>query len=505
MKIRFIERKKKKEKRKEKNKKVDNYTRKGVKGRKTKKKKKERKMSDQRQQQQQQQQQQAQQEQQQSKSWIGSLFGYLGSKLQSWFSVCPENPDLKLVMYDDDGQGDDIFIKDALMHDNIQKDDVSDYDDSSTSESSDKKSESKKEENANERDNNNNNDNDVSTECEKKKEVSAKKRVPKFLGRYTKEKILDLFENFIFNDGKNKDLNFNKLFEKLGFDPTQFLYKIDDSGFVHIINMYYMTPEPDSLVAQLSIQNTRRFDIEKSKLLNSLQTPAGAGTAWPPQLFRKGFAEGCEYFRGFHFSPRPSTSDASLDVVNIEWLRFQNPLKKGDALGFLPGQLKPSLGIVTEMHLLLERLCQENGRDGVINTPERFYNAFIYSKFKKWPYKFLNPAFEGFFQSIKMAISPLIESYGFQMLAWAMDVNTIKCAVVDSLEAANEFNPEASTASYVTVKWETQEQAYAMTPRFKKYFESPGYKKMVERYTLPRIFSVDMEALEKFLKYKIAN
>lgn len=461
------------------------------------------------------------QEEQQSRSWIGSLFGYLGSKLQSWFSVCPENPELKLVMYDDDGQGDDIFIKDALMHDNIQKDDVNSYEDSSSLEQSSSSSSSiissgrnlesdKDNEDDNDDNNNNNNDDnnddekeekdanerdDDSTKRDKKKEVVPKKRTPKFLGRYSEKRILKLFEDFIFTYGKNEGLNFNKLFEKLGFDPTQFIYKIDDSGFVHIINMYYMTLELDNLVAQLSIQNTRRFDIEKSKLLNSLQTPAGSVTAWPIQLYRQGFAEGCNYFRQFHFAPRPSTSDTSLDVVNIEWLRFQNPLKKGETLRFLPGQLKPSLGIVTEMHLLLEQLCQENGRDGVINTPERFYNAFIYSKFSRWPYKFLNPAFEGFFQSIKMVISPLVEKHGFQKLAWAMDAKAIKCAVVDSLKAANEFNPSTSTTGPVTVVWETQEQAYAMTSRFKKYFDSPGYKKMVEEYTLPNIFSVDMSVI----------
>lgn len=422
-------------------------------------------------------------QQQQSKSWISSFFGYIGNKLQNWFSPCPEGSDLTMIMYDDDGKGDEILYIDLLAHDNIQKDDEYIYNESAVSERGASGSNSAE-----------------NGKDEGKGDESAKKRVPKFLGRYSEDEIRKLFEEFVFKGGPSKDMNFNQIFSKLGFDTQKFIFDIDDKKSSHRISLYYAAKMPDSLVAQLCIQNSREFDIIKSEMLNSSQVTGGTSMSWPLPFYRRGFAAGYNYFREYRFPPRPPTNSTSLDVVNIEWLRLQNPLKKGETKGYLPGQLMPSLGIITELHILLEYLCEKNGREGVVNTPEQFYNALIYSNFKRWPYKFFNPAFEGFFQSLKTALSKEIERYGFLEIAWAINIGAIRCAVVDSLEAARAFDPSQRTPEYITVKWERQEQAYAMASRFIKYFESPGYKTMVEEYTTPKIFSLDTNVLKSFFK-----
>lgn len=440
------------------------------------------------------QQQDQEQQQQQSKSWLGSFFGYIGAKIQSWLSPCPVDPNLTLVMYEGvDGEGDNFFLEDVIAYDGVHKDEKYFYNSSKTLGRTSIDNDSSSSSSSSSTD-------DGGSHCDKDSEKISKKRTPKFLGRYSEDEIRKLFEEFKFDNGQNIGMNFNQLFTKLGFDPNKFIFKIDDKEFTHRIDMYYIQPICDNLVAQLGIQNTTKFDVMRSKLINSSKTTGGTAMSWPPSFYIKGFADGSEYFRRFQFQPKPSTNDTSLDVVNIDWLRFQNPLKKGEAQNYLPGQLSPSLGIITEMHLLLEDLCKKHNRDGVMNTPEYFYNAFIYSKFPRWPYKFLNPAFEGFFQSLKLAISPLIREYGFPKIAWAMNISAIKCAVVDSLEAARAFNPLNGTAESITVKWETQEQAYAMTSRFVNYFESPGYKKMVEKYTIPNIFSLDINVINGFLK-----
>lgn len=443
----------------------------------------------------QQQQQQSQQPQPQSQSWLSSLFGYILSKLQNWLSVWPEGSDLTMVMYDDDGKGEDIFYKDILAYDDIHTEDEYSHSSSGPSSSSSN--------------NNSNSGNRKTTGGDDDDDEDGewiRKRIPKFLGRYSEKEVRRLFEEFRFNSGSHKGMNFNELFTKLGFDPSHLVFDISDADMdVSGITMYDTSKTPDKLVAQLYINKTRRFGIAKSKMLNSLQSSAGVAMSWLPSFYREGLAQGCEYFRSYKFHPRPQVPDdtAELDLVHIEWLRFQNPRKKGESTSYLPGQLSPGLGIVKEMHMLLEELCVKNNRDGVINNPEYFYNALMYSSFTQWPYKFLNPAFEGFFQSMKQALFQEIQTRGLAKVAWAINFGAVRCAVFDSLEAARKFDSTTEAPDYVTVKWETQEQGYAITQRFKSYFESSGYKKLVKEYTLPQLFSIDSKKILDAVKLEL--
>lgn len=234
-------------------------------------------------------------------------------------------------------------------------------------------------------------------------------------------------------------------------------------------------------MAQLFIRRETTFSILSTKTFDP--TKCGA-----PQFYAEAFSEGLTFMRD-HFSSlgrRSGRQEQLLQMVVIEWLRFQNPHKTWGDRTPLPGQLHPGLGIVYEMNSMLKELCTLRGRDGVLDVPEHWYNSYLYSRLPQ-PYRFLNPAFEGYFQSMRIALEPEIKKHGLPAVAWAIVKGQLRCEIPQPGEKAEEKRFE-------WIKWVAQEQVSAITPRLRSYFESALYTDIVKRYTRPELFSVDWEA-----------
>lgn len=76
----------------------------------------------------------------------------------------------------------------------------------------------------------------------------------------------------------------------------------------------------------------------------------------------------------------PASGD-SASVVVVDWLLMQNPRASFTAARpCLPGQQHPGTGLGGQVNQLLILLCRRLGRDGLVNTPERFHLAQLYRR-----------------------------------------------------------------------------------------------------------------------------
>lgn len=238
------------------------------------------------------------------------------------------------------------------------------------------------------------------------------------------------------------------------------------------------------LLVQLFVRKETNFSVFETKCWNN-----DAGKL--PLFYAHGFEEGAAFMRSAlgHYSVNrasptaPINSNTKLQVTFIEWLRMQDPRAPfGNAMP-LPGQVHPGLGVSNEIDAILKDAGNKNHRDAIVNTPEHWYNASLYSRASP-PHCFLNPAFQGFFLGMCKALEPEIKERGFSAVAWAVFRGMVYCKV-------NEQDPA------VPVHWVSLEQACPLSKRMADYFHSDGYKKLVRKFFHPEHFSVMAEPPER--------
>ena len=157
----------------------------------------------------------------------------------------------------------------------------------------------------------------------------------------------------------------------------------------------------------------------------------------------------------------------------IDWLRLQDYRTViSDKELLLPGQLYKGLGIGHEIDEMLISFVSYRERDGILNTPEHWYNAYLYYTLCK--YHFFNPAFEGYFKSIVKSVENDIHMYSLTKVSWAI--------------AQGKLIHIPSNSS---VKWVSSEQFYPMNKKLKKFVNSKEYKEIVERNYHPEHFYIN--------------
>jgi len=317
---------------------------------------------------------------------------------------------------------------------------------------------------------------------------------PRFLDDYSESDIRGFFSEFKIKDGPNKGKNFETLFAELGFKDLKFSIDVSDE-FVHRIHLYNGKKTGENLLAQLFIRRETAFSILDTKTFDAVKCGV-------PDFYAEGFKVGLSYLRKY-FAPSAPSSGLSLSgqkknqhivqMIAIEWLRFQDPSKVSKSKPLLPGQNHPGLGIVNDMQLLLEYLCSRKGRDGVMNIPEHWYNAYLYSRLR-WPYRFLNPVFQGFFESTAIALESDIKKRGLPDVAWAVHFGKLRCRVPVVPKDGSGDKTDISDLPPVSIRWVAQEQVAAVTPKLKDYFSSKEYTDLVSQYRHPELFYIDWES-----------
>jgi hypothetical protein len=148
---------------------------------------------------------------------------------------------------------------------------------------------------------------------------------------------------------------------------------------------------------------------------------------------------------------------SSLNLLNIRWFSLQNPRSHfAPTRPRLPGQRYPGTGLARSAFNVLVQCAIKSNRDGIVNSPEHFHNAFMYEGFR-----FLNPAEEGKFCAMKRDLADDIKTRGLAAVSWAVYLGFLR-------DSSDE-----------KVKWEAKEQAFPLSDKLKNYFQSSEYTSTV--------------------------
>jgi hypothetical protein len=142
---------------------------------------------------------------------------------------------------------------------------------------------------------------------------------------------------------------------------------------------------------------------------------------------------------------------SNFNLLQVDWVALQNPTETFKDRIQLPGQRYPGLHVAKQVNTCFQLLASKNGRDGVLNVPEYFHNAYMYNLSG---YRFLNPAFQGWFEACLSDLSDDIATKGLGAVAWAWSQGCV-------------YDPELGNR---TILWFPQEQVYPTTPRMYDYF-----------------------------------
>jgi hypothetical protein len=207
------------------------------------------------------------------------------------------------------------------------------------------------------------------------------------------------------------------LIRERGFDKLLLSTNTDDPDH-QIVRVHFDQQDPEHLLVELVV----RF--------RTIVTP--------PDAVREGCAE-------------------AYRMLSIEWLLMQNPRATFSLeRQRLPGQQYPGLGLGRWMVELLRMMAERLDCTGLMNTPQHYHNAFLYSK----QMLFFNPADQGYLEAMKRDLGrlPLVET------SVAIDGGRLR--------DADSGKP---------LPWEGKPQVMPVKPELNSYFTRRGYIEAVGR------------------------
>jgi len=258
----------------------------------------------------------------------------------------------------------------------------------------------------------------------------------------------DLFNINIGKRGHNLFLGYYSLEGiKLAFEKYDVLNKLEEKGFTDLI---YELDTSDPYVHRLIIFH------EKKSSQNMLM-----------ELVLK------KYNVIIDMPFNTKYNGKSYETIAIEWMCLQNPYTAfTDERPKLPGQQHPGLGIASKAVELLMIMSWRLNLCGLINTPDHYHNACLYSKI----FYYLNPDY----QARLLAIIRDIKKYPLDMIAWA-----IEWGAVTDLNSNKSLN------------WFVGKQIVPLHPDLKDLFNSKEYKNTVNQKMKKYKFKLDIEKYNK--------
>ncbi|GAB4342670.1 MAG: hypothetical protein Kow0037_30200 [Calditrichia bacterium] len=151
------------------------------------------------------------------------------------------------------------------------------------------------------------------------------------------------------------------------------------------------------------------------------------------------------------YPPFPSRIHGrDFEMISVEWLCMQHPRGQfKPEKPRLPGQKYPGLGLGAMIMELLVIMCGRLRTAGLLNVPEYFHNAQMYTP----QFRYLDPGLEG----RRMAIQrDLLTNYSLSQVSWAIDMGCVE-------ENGEPF------------KWFVGEQVIPLDRDLKEYFEGKDY------------------------------
>lgn len=150
----------------------------------------------------------------------------------------------------------------------------------------------------------------------------------------------------------------------------------------------------------------------------------------------------------------PFSEKTAFRMLLIQWLVLSDPDRPFSIdRPRLPGQERPGLGLLAECLSLLREFGRDFSLDGVLDVPDHFHTALLYSR----AFRFLDPLAEGRFRAMARDLQGI-------PLAIASEVVREGCLV--------------DAASGLPVPWVPAEQVMALRDPLLRYIRSPGYRRV---------------------------
>ncbi len=170
-----------------------------------------------------------------------------------------------------------------------------------------------------------------------------------------------------------------------------------------------------------------------------------------------------------------------LSMLLIEWLALQDPRASfTEDKPRLPGQQYPGLGGLKNMQELLYMFGRDLEKDAIIDIPEYYHAAVIYSRMYSEiysrKYSFFSPVDAGTLEAVMRDLQgvPLAE------VSFAV---TFDCLL------------DARTGEQV--RWKPSEQMYPISKKLHRYFEQKEYREILENTMNGLSFTMDWERFRK--------
>ena len=146
-------------------------------------------------------------------------------------------------------------------------------------------------------------------------------------------------------------------------------------------------------------------------------------------------------------------------ALAVEWLSLQNPRGRfTPEYPRLPGQNHPGLGAVRHISQLLELFARDLSADAVLDVPEQFHAAVMYSR----KFSYMDPACEGMMRAVLRDLG----SHPLADLSWGFITGTI-----------------AESKSGEPLAYRPSEQLLPMAESLGRYFDSREYRGRVRDET----------------------
>ncbi|MDT8272856.1 MAG: hypothetical protein RRA35_06660 [Desulfomonilia bacterium] len=168
-------------------------------------------------------------------------------------------------------------------------------------------------------------------------------------------------------------------------------------------------------------------------------------------------------------------------MLLIEWLSLQDPRSTFSVeKPRLPGQEYPGLGGLKNMQALLFRFARSASKDAIVDIPEYYHAAVIYSRLYQdiysRRYSFFSPVDAGNFQ------------------AMMRDLNDKPLADVSFAVA---FDCLVDTKTGKKVQWKPSDQIYPISKTLKQYFVNEQYTDIVAKTAEKASYSIDWKKFEQ--------
>ena len=173
--------------------------------------------------------------------------------------------------------------------------------------------------------------------------------------------------------------------------------------------------------------------------------------------------------------------NAGLPMILVEWLALQDPAGSfSKERPRLPGQSYPGLGGLRNLQAMLYFFGKNGGKDAVVDVPQHYHAAVIYSRLNSDIYKRLYSFF-----------SPVDAG---QLEAMSRDLIDRPLSDV-SLAISNGCLIDANTGE--TEFWRPSEQIYPTSKQLQEYVDSDEYREIVKESFKNSRYAIDWERFDK--------